>query len=138
MSSFTAKMIKEAKERLGKKTVHDAHVVPEDEKQEALANVRVQLDAISGITKGKLDNDTIATLVPVLIDRVTPTESGEFRWYLALGGETSTIGFDENNYIQVNQITIKYDEARNFRKGMGSYLRVNQWQDIDLKLFVRA
>lgn len=58
--------------------------------------------------------------------------------YLALGGESSTIGFDEKNYIQVNQITIKYDEARNFRKGMGTYLRVNQWQDIDLKVFVRS
>lgn len=121
-----------------KKLVHNTQVVSEEQKQEVLSNVRVQLEAIAGITKGTLDSDAIAALVPVLIDRVTPTESGEFRWYLALGGDASTIGFDENNYILVNQITIKYDEARNFRKAMGSYLRVSQWQDISLKVFVRV
>jgi len=103
-----------------------------------LENVRSQLAAMVDITKGKIEPGVMQTLVPALVDRVTPTESGEFRWYLSLGGESSTVGFDEKNYIQVNEMTIKYDEARAFRKSGGSYLRVKQWNDIDLKVFVRA
>ena len=29
-------------------------------------------------------------------------------------------------------------KTRAYRKGMGTYLRVSQWQDIDLKVFVRT
>jgi len=117
---------------------HQRLVMTDEEKQSVLENVRSQLAAMVDITKGKIEPGVMQTLVPALVDRVTPTESGEFRWYLSLGGEASTVGFDEKNYIQVNEMTIKYDEARAFRKSSGSYLRVKQWQDIDLKVFVRA
>jgi len=117
---------------------HQSYCVTEEEKAEMLDNVRAQLEAMVEITKGKLDETAIQSLVPALIDRVTPTESGEFRWYLSLGGETLTVGFDEKNYVLLHELTVKYDEARAYRKSSGSYLRVRQWQDIDMKVFVRG
>lgn len=117
---------------------HQSRAVTEEEKVEMLDNVRAQLEAMVEITKGKFDETAIQSLVPALIDRVTPTESGEFRWYLSLGGETPTVGFDEKNYVLLHELTVKYDEARAYRKSTGSYLRVRQWQDIDMKVFVRG
>ncbi|MGN1198619.1 MAG: recombinase family protein [Acetatifactor sp.] len=117
---------------------HQSRAVTEEEKEAMLVNVRAQLEAMVEITKGKLEETAIQSLISALIDRVTPTEAGEFRWYLSLGGETPTVGFDEKNYVLLHELTVKYDEARAYRKGTGSYLRVRQWQDIDMKVFVRG
>lgn len=116
---------------------HQKNVLSNEEKLEVLANVRTKLNAMVDITKGKLDEDTIQALVPELIDRVTPTEAGEFRWYLSLGGATPTDDFDEKNYILLHDVKVNYEEARAFRRSSGSYLRVGQWQDIDMKVYVR-
>lgn len=112
--------------------------ITEDEKRDVLDNVRTQLMAMIDLTKGKIDEASVQSLVPVLVDRVTPTEEGEFRWYLSLGGETPTVGFDEKNYILLHELKICFDEAKLFRRSVGSYLRVKQWQDIDMKVFVRS
>ena len=116
---------------------HQLSIVSDEDKIEALNNVRTKLEAMVDITKGKLDEVTIQSLVPEVVDRVTPTEEGEFRWYLSLGGEARVGEFDEKNYILLQELAIKYDEARTFRKSTGSYLRVGQWQDINLKVYVR-
>ena len=91
---------------------HQFRAVTEEEKEAMLVNVRDQLEAMVEITKGKLEETAIQSLILALIDRVTPTEAGEFRWYLSLGGETSTVGFDEKNYVLLHELTVKYDEAR--------------------------
>lgn len=111
--------------------------IPENEKKEVLNNVRSQLKSMVDITKGQLNEEAIQSLVPAIIDRVTPTESGEYRWYLSLGGDNSNVVFDEKNYVLLDEVTIKYDEARAYRKSNGSYLRLRQWQDVKLRVFVR-
>ena len=78
--------------------------------------------------------------VDQFVDRVTPCEDGSFKWFLNLGGTHDEIKpqFNELDYIQINTFTIKYDEARCHRKSMGSYLRVTQWSDLVVKVYVKA
>lgn len=128
----------ELKAETAQKAEYQARVVSQEEKESVMQNVRAQLVAIADISTGKIDNEAIASLVPALVNRITPTESGEFRWYLSLGSEDITVGFNEANYILLGEIVIKYDEARAFRKSNGTYLRICQWQDINLKIYVRA
>jgi hypothetical protein len=116
---------------------HQSQIISDEDKLEVIENVRAKLEAMVDITKGKLDEATIQSLVPELVDRVTPTEAGEFRWYLSLGGVVTTEDFNERNYMLLHEIKVKYDEARAFRRSNGSYLRVGQWQDIDMKVYVR-
>ena len=127
----------ELKEATMKAEEHQLSNISNEDKKEVLDNVRTKLKAMVDITKGKLDEATIQSLVPELVDRVTPTEAGEFRWYLSLGGVVTTEDFNERNYMLLHEIKVKYDEARAFRRSNGSYLRVGQWQDIDMKVYVR-
>lgn len=100
--------------------------------------VRQQLVDVADILKGKFNAETLANLVPTLVDRVTPTEAGEFRWYLSIGSNDNLTDLNAREYSQLLDFEIGYDEAKAFRKSTGRYLRLNQWQNVHVVVMIRS
>lgn len=101
-----------------------------------IEKIRKTLKESCDMTQKELDEE----FVNQFVNRVTPYEDGSFKWFLNLGGSQDEIKpqFNEMDYVPISTFTIKYDEARSYRKSMGSYLRVTQWSDLVVKVYVKA
>lgn len=109
-----------------------------DHKLAVMTEVRQQLADIADVVKGKFNAEALANLVPTLVDRVTPTETGEFRWYLSIGGNDDLTDFNVREYSQLLDFEIGYDEAKAFRKSTGTFLRLHQWQNVHVVVMIRS
>lgn len=75
-------------------------------------------------------------LIDVMIERITPTEEGVTRWYLRTKPDKLRIKFDENSFVKYDEIVLKFDEAREYRKSQGNFLRKSQWKDIKIEVYI--
>lgn len=74
-------------------------------------------------------------LVGMLVKQVIPTEQGVFKWFMKEGDDVTS--FDKEGYVLYDKFTIEYDEARAYRKQFGNFLRVRQWKDLEVEVYVR-
>jgi hypothetical protein len=103
-----------------------------------IGDIRQKLSDFADIVKGDMNPDMIEEILTEFVVRIVPTESEVVKWYMNLGGEASdTMQFVEEDYILWDEFGIRYDEAKAYRKSHGSYLRLNQWQDIKIQIFIR-
>ena len=109
--------------------------VKEPEKAEDADTKKAKTDAIKDVlrecadlSKKQLDDQMILCFV----DRVVPHEDHSFDWYINL--DTSDKDFEENEYIPYLTFKIGFEEAREYRKSLGNYLRSNQWSDLTVNI----
>lgn len=77
-------------------------------------------------------------LVEQLMDRVTPYEQAMvFKYYLNLLGDKES-EFDAEEYFLYDTIMLGFDEARKYRKEMGSFLRKSQWKDLTVEVYIKV
>lgn len=114
----------------------------ETEEETIQENRQVNIAEITALLENCIDftKETVSEeLVDILIERVTPTEEGIYRWYLNLGGASQEErGFDERDYTELHKFTITFDEAREYQKQHDSILRIRQWKDIEVAVYIRA
>lgn len=75
-------------------------------------------------------------LVDAVVERIVPTEEGVMRWYLKSVSNKIDFDFYEDKFIKIDEFTITFEEARNYRKSHGNYLRQSQWRDQKIEVYI--
>lgn len=99
----------------------------------AISKVTEVLERICDLDQKQVDEE----LVDSLIRRITPTETGVYKWFFKGENDDEESTFSEDNYILYDNFIIDFDTARAFRKSHGNYLRKNQWKDLNVEVYVR-
>lgn len=93
--------------------------------------IKKVLQETCDLQKKKIDDDFILGFV----DRILVREDSTFEWYMNL--QNTDEEFQEENYIFYQEFKLNYDDAREYRKSFGNFLRITQWDDIIVKVFMR-
>lgn len=70
-------------------------------------------------------------IIDRIVNKIIPNTSQDFKWYLNLLPHR---GDDE--YSEALCFTIKFAEARDYRKMRGEILRENQWRDLVVRILI--
>ena len=97
-----------------------------------IARVSDMLEHACDLGRKKIDDKLIDTLV----ERVTPTETGIYRWYLNCDTQEETV-FAEKDYILYDAFCLSFEEAKAYRKQYGNFIRKNQWKDLNIEVYIR-
>ena len=46
------------------------------------------------------------------------------------------IKFQKKDYVLLDELTLGYEKAKEYRRQSGFYLRTNQWENIKVQIFV--
>lgn len=71
-------------------------------------------------------------LIDAFVEKVIPRHSREFNWYLNF---VPHLGFDKNQYKEIDTFTIDFDSAHEYRAKRGELLRRNQWFDVVVHVY---
>ena len=99
----------------------------------AISKVTEVLEKMCDLDQKQVDDE----LVDSLIRRITPTEKGKYKWFFKGENDDEESTFSEENYILYDSFVIDFDTARAFRKSHRNYLRKNQYQDLNVEVYVR-
>lgn len=97
-----------------------------------IARVTKVLENACDLNRKKIDDKLIDTLV----ERVTPTEAGIYRWYLNSDIQEAAV-FAEKDYILYDTFRLSFEEAKAYRKQYGNFIRKNQWKDLNIEVYIR-
>ena len=75
-----------------------------------------------------------SALVNIMIKKIVPNTSLDFKWYLNLYPKRDDAG--DEDYKEVVEFTIDYDVAKDFRNNRGEMLRQNQWKDLTVRVMI--
>lgn len=95
--------------------------------------VKRTLDETCDLDKKQISSE----LVETLINRVEPNEDGTFKWYLKAENDDEISEFNEEEYVLYDEFILGYEEAKEYRKSFGNFLRVSQWKDLKVKVFIK-
>lgn len=76
-------------------------------------------------------------LINAVVARIVPTEQGVFKWYIQSETYDIETAFEETNYILYDIFKLTYEEAREYRKAFGNFIRARQWKDLTVEVYVR-
>ena len=76
-------------------------------------------------------------LIDAVVERITPTEEGVFKWYLRDENYDIEMEFQEEQYVLIDKFTLGFEEARAYRKSFGNFIRANQWNDIKVEVYIK-
>ena len=99
----------------------------------AISKVTEVLEKMCDLDQKQVDDE----LVDSLIRRITPTEKGKYKWFFKGENDDEESTFSEENYILYDSFVIDFDTARAFGKSHRNYLRKNQYQDLNVEVYVR-
>ena len=76
-------------------------------------------------------------LIEAIVERVTPTEEGVFKWYLKEEDSDMEMQFQEEQYVLMDRFTLGFEEAKTYRKSFGNFIRAKQWKDLDVEVYIK-
>ncbi|MCM1224895.1 MAG: hypothetical protein NC548_61645, partial [Lachnospiraceae bacterium] len=104
-----------------------------EDRDVVIANIRKALEETADID-GKFVDES---LIGQVVERVIPYKDGTFKWYLNIGREPLN-EFSENSYAEYGQFDISFEEAKSYRKRFGNFIRMRQWRDIHVLVYMRV
>lgn len=119
---------KEKIDWLSKRRILDAGMVPNDSKNEPAKKVENFLLSRMDFTEHNIDREIINQFV----DTIVPVTETTFNWYMNF----DLMEKSNDMKRQVWEFTIDFKEARAYRKEKGGMLRLNQWHDLTVKVFM--
>lgn len=96
-----------------------------------IQKVKDMLENACDLEQKKIDEN----LIEALVERVTPTEEGVFKWYLNRKAAEDR-EFDEKDYILYESFCLGFEEAKAYRKQYGNFIRANQWRDLQVEIYI--
>jgi len=75
-------------------------------------------------------------LIDCLVERITPTEAGIFKWYLK-DGTYDDLTFNEEEYVLYESFCLGFEKAKEYRKSFGNFIRANQWNDLNVEVYIK-
>lgn len=76
-------------------------------------------------------------LIEAIVERVTPTEEGVFKWYLKEEDYDMEMQFQEEQYVLMDRFTLGFEEAKAYRKSFGNFIRAKQWKDLVVEVYIK-
>ena len=108
-------------------------MLPSAKREKKLSDIRENLGNMVDLSKEDIDE----SFVDEMVARITPTEQNVYRWYTSVGGNGALpIKFQKKDYVLLDELTLGYEKAREYRRQNSSYLRTNQWENIKVQIFV--
>lgn len=103
------------------------------EVEEEIGKIKEYLSGVCDLNQKQLSDE----LVDAVIARVTPTERGVFKWYIQGEEYDKETSFDESKYLLYDRFTLGFEEAKKYRKTFGNFIRVRQWNDLIVEVYIR-
>ena len=98
-----------------------------------IASITEFLQNTCDMEQKKLSED----LVDSLIAKVVPTEAGVFKWYLNTSFQNrEDKTFSENDYILYDSFILGFEQAKQYRKSFGNFIRFRQWRDLKIEVYI--
>lgn len=104
-------------------------------KQKKEENVETPTDGVVKFLMGKMDftvHRIDSDIIKKFVSRIIPQTETEFEWYLDFDLETN--GSTEKKLLW--DFTIGFAEAKAYKKEINGMLRQNQWEDLNVKVYV--
>lgn len=98
---------------------------------QVVENIKAFLDEVCDLGQKQVSEE----IVDALVERITPTEAGIFKWYI----KNDDVGevFDETQYVLCDRFTLGFEEAKQYRKSFGNFIRARQWRDINVEVYIK-
>lgn len=112
-------------------TQEETIVEKETDVEQIIEDIKSFLGEVCDLSQKQVKEE----IVEALVERITPTEAGVFKWYIK--SEDSWEVFDEAQYVLCDRFTLGFEEAKQYRKLFGNYIRRNQWKDIDVEVYIK-
>ncbi len=110
------------------------HVREDGDIEALLSEIRKTLEEAADIDTKFIDED----LVKQIVRRVIPYEDGTYKWYLNIVMEEYETEFSEDDYAGCGCFDITFEEAKAYRKQTGNFIRMRQWRDIHVQVFIKV
>lgn len=112
----------------------------ENKEEKQPVDIGTELEKIKGFLDKSCDleqKQISEELVNALVNRVTPTEDGVFKWYIQSEDYDLEVKFNEEDYVLCDKFSLGFEEAKKYRKKFGNFVRVNQWKDIAVEVYIK-
>ena len=109
----------------------DVDVDSEVDVGQVIEDIKTFLDDVCDLSQKQVSKE----IVEALVERITPTEAGIFKWYI----KNEDVGdeFDETQYVLCDRFTLTFEEAKQYRKTFGNFIRAKQWRDINVEVYIK-
>ncbi len=84
-----------------------------------------------------MEKQVSGELIEAIVERVTPTEEGVFKWYLKEEDYDMEMKFQEEQYVLMDRFTLGFEEAKTYRKSFGNFIRAKQWKDLVVEVYIK-
>ena len=101
--------------------------------EEEIHKIKEYLNNTCDLNKKQLSDE----LVNCVVARITPMENGVFKWYIQGEEYDTETSFDESKYILYDKFTLNYEEAQKYRKTYGNFVRVRDWRNLVVEVYMR-
>lgn len=119
-------------ERLLENNMQEETVESTEDVGNIIAKLKNILESTCDLEQKKLDEK----LIDALVSRVTPTEAGVFKWYLN-GSAQEELIFAEKDYLLYDSFSLGFEQARKYRKQFGNFIRMKQWKDLHVEVYIK-
>lgn len=116
-----------------KKMQCDSKEIKPIDVSEEIQKIQGYLDKACNLEEKQVSSE----LIEAVVERVTPTEEGIFKWYLKEEDSDMEMQFQEEQYVLMARFTLGFDEAQTYRKSFGNFVRANQWKDLDVEVYIK-
>lgn len=120
--------------RLQLKTEDNSDNPEKEDISTIIESVECVLLKVCNLDEKFLDDD----LVKETVDRVIAYEDGSFSWFLKNPELSELDAFNQSNYSKIDEFVLDFNQAKNYRKKYGNYIRARQWRDIKVRVYVRT
>ena len=124
--------IKEVEISLQKLQCDGKEIEPVDVSAE-IKKIQEYLDKACNLEEKQVSEE----LIEALVERITPTEEGVFKWYLRDENYDIAMEFQEEQYVLMDRFTLGFEEARAYRKSFGNFIRARQWKDLVVEVYIK-
>lgn len=115
-------------------------LIRQDKPDTEMVNVDEEIEKIKDYLNTTCDlekKQVSENLINAVVARIVPTEQGIFKWYIQSETYDIESAFEESNYILYDIFKLTYEEAKEYRKAFGNFIRARQWKDLTVEVYVR-
>ena len=98
-----------------------------------IQKIQEYLDKVCNLEEKQISGE----LIEAIVERVTPTEEGVFKWYLKEEDYDMEMQFQEEQYVLMDRFTLGFKEAKAYRKSFGNFIRAKQWKDLVVEVYIK-
>ena len=130
--SLITERIEEVEVSLQKLQCDGKEIEPVDVTAE-IQKIQEYLDKACNLEEKQISGE----LIEAIVERVTPTEEGVFKWYLKEEDYDMEMQFQEEQYVLMDRFTLGFEEAKAYRKSFGNFIRAKQWKDLVVEVYIK-